>query len=152
MPSDRFTFAGFAPNADGPRKRFLEGLGDAAGTVVLYESPRRVGKLLAAAAQTLGAEREAALCRELTKKFEEVRRGPLSLLARGAQNDPPRGEVVLVIDRGQGSDGPVDIEAALREALQRMSLRDATAHVSALSGRPRREVYQLALRLSEDGR
>ncbi len=81
LPTDRFLFAGFPPAAAGERARFLAGLAAAEATVVIYESPRRVARTLAEMAETFGAGRRAALCRELTKRHEEVRRGTLAELA-----------------------------------------------------------------------
>ena len=148
LPTDRFLFAGFPPPKEAARRSFFAELRDVPATLVLFESPRRAAAALATAAEVLG-DRDAALCRELTKKFEEVRRATLSALAASAQADPPRGEVVLVIDRGRGTETGEDAEALLRDALDTMSLRDATDHVAALTGRKRREVYQLALRLAQ---
>lgn len=113
---------------------------------MLYESPRRVNRILDELAQHLGDEREAAVCRELTKRFEEVWQGSLRDLARRAAADPPRGEVVIVI--GRGTPAPVDaaaMEGALAEALEKMSLKDAVTAVAAELGLPRRQVYQAAL-------
>ncbi len=147
LPSDRFTFAGFAPTAQGARRRFLEGLTEASGTLVFYESPRRVQKFLADAIEVFGAERQGATCRELTKKFEEVRRGTLAELLR----DPgmAKGEMVIVI----GPEGekrepePGAIEDALRRAMENQSLRDAAAEVAEGFGLNKRNVYQMALKL-----
>jgi 16S rRNA (cytidine1402-2'-O)-methyltransferase len=83
LPSDRFLFAGFPPAAQGERARFLAELAPVRATLVLYESPRRIGRLLAEAAAALGPDRQAAVCRELTKRFEEVTRGTLATLAEG---------------------------------------------------------------------
>jgi len=113
---------------------------------VLYESPKRIGALLADAAETLGGARQAALCRELTKRFEEVRRGTLEAVAGAAAEQEPRGEYVLVIDRGE--DRPTDAatwEEALDRAMETLSVKDAAAMVAEAYDLPRREVYQEAL-------
>jgi 16S rRNA (cytidine1402-2'-O)-methyltransferase len=99
--------------------------------------------------EVFGGGRRAALCRELTKLHEEVRRGSLEEILQGVVERPPRGEVVLVIDRAEEGAAAVDLDGVLEEALTTMSLRDATDHVAEVTGRPRREVYQAALRLRE---
>lgn len=100
-----------------------------------------------------GEGREAALCRELTKRFEEVRRGTLAELRDGCDDDPPRGEVVLVVAgaglrgaAGADSEG-AELAPMLEERMQKMSLKQAVAEVTAETGLPRRLVYQAALRL-----
>jgi 16S rRNA (cytidine1402-2'-O)-methyltransferase len=96
-------------------------------------------------------DRKASLCRELTKKFEEVRRGTLSELLSGCDADPPRGEVVVVVDRGSATIRPGEMEDALRDALTRLSLKDAAREVAEALGLARRDVYQAALALHRDG-
>ncbi len=149
LPSDRFLFAGFPPAQAGARRRWIEELRAVPATLVLFESPRRVGRLLGELGAAWGGMREAALCRELTKRFEEVRRGTLASLAAEVAAAPPRGEVVLVVDRAPAAAEatPETVEEALRDRLARMSLKAAVAEVAAETGRPRREVYQAALRL-----
>ena len=145
LPTDRFVFAGFPPNAKGARARFLEGLVETDATLVIYESPKRVAATLADAARIFGAETRGALCRELTKKFEEVRRGTLSELAAGAESDPPRGEIVLCIGVPVKEVGEEELEAALREAMETMKLKDAAKDVAERFGVSKRDVYQLGL-------
>lgn len=152
LPSDRFLFAGFPPSQAGQRMRWLEELARVPATLVLFESAKRCSRSVPDMVEVLGGDRKAALCRELTKLHEEVRRGTLEQLLRGVADDPPRGEVVLVIDRAADAPAAVDLSAALADALTTMSLRDATDHVSDVTGLPRREVYQAALRLREGGR
>ncbi|GHG88529.1 ribosomal RNA small subunit methyltransferase I [Pseudodonghicola xiamenensis] len=150
LPTDAFFFAGFLPNAKGARRTRLEALRDIPGTLIFYESPKRIEASLADIAEVLGEERSAAVCRELTKKFEEIRRGSLAELAEGARSDPPRGEIVILVDRSHSE--PVnasDIESDLRAALQDHSVRDAADLVARMHGQKRREVYQLALQLSK---
>jgi 16S rRNA (cytidine1402-2'-O)-methyltransferase len=146
LPTDRFLFAGFLPVKAGARRSFLEELAPVPATLVIFEAPGRTAATLAACREALG-EREAALCRELTKRFEEVRRGTLADLAAAAEADPPRGEVVLVIDRGRDAPDAADMEAQLREALKTMSLKEAAAAVAEALSLPRRQVYQAALKI-----
>ena len=145
LPSDRFTFAGFPPSQKSARLRFLEDLKGQSGTLVLYESPKRLGATLEAAAQVLGSDRGAAVCRELTKKFEETRRGTLSVLAETYAGTPPKGEIVLVIGPGTHSASPEEIEAALRKAMQSQRLKDAASDVAEAYGVSKRDLYQMGL-------
>ena len=147
LPTDRFTFAGFPPPKREARRRWLEDLADAPGTLVLYEAPRRLAESLAAMAEAFGA-REAAVARELTKLFEEVRRAPLAeLAARYAEEGPPKGEAVVLV--GPAPPAPTDggaVDAALDAALAGgASLRDAARDVAEALGVPRREVYARGL-------
>lgn len=149
LPSDRFLFAGFAPNAPGPRRRWLEELRGIPATLVLYESPKRIHGLLGDLITTLGGSRRAAVCRELTKKFEEVTRGTLDEIAAAFAGRTVKGEIVVLIDRARDATaGAVEIEAALREALTCQTVKDAAASVAELTGAPKRAVYQLALKLA----
>lgn len=150
LPSDRFLFAGFPPNKTGERRKFIAELAGVPATLVLFEAPGRAADTVAACRDLLG-EREAALCRELTKKFEEVRRGTLGALAASAEADPPRGEVVLVIDRDRAAPDPADMETLLAEALETMTVKDAAAHVADALALPRRQVYQAALAKARKG-
>ncbi|WP_109466244.1 16S rRNA (cytidine(1402)-2'-O)-methyltransferase [Albibacillus kandeliae] len=151
LPTDAFFFAGFLPNATGARKGRLEELKAVPGTLVFYESPKRVAASLADMAGVLGGERPAALCRELTKKFEEVRRGTLDELAQSVTEAPPKGEIVLVVDRGRSEKiSESDVEEDLRRALEDNSLRDAADIVARMHDLPRRKVYQMALNLGKD--
>ncbi|MFD1509522.1 16S rRNA (cytidine(1402)-2'-O)-methyltransferase [Lacimonas salitolerans] len=151
LPTDRFLFAGFLPNASGQRKSALMALREVPATLVFYESPKRVAAMLRDAAEALGADRQARICRELTKKFEEIRSGTLSELAETCTDDPPRGEIVVLVDRGDlGSVREDDLEQLLRGALEGHSVRDAADRISAQTGLPRRKVYQLALKLEQD--
>ncbi len=151
LPTDRFHFAGFLPNAAGARKSFLLELKDIQATLVLYESPNRVAAALDAAAEILGPDRPAALCRELTKKFEEIRRGTLAEVAQSCRDTPPRGEIVLLIGRPNSSNvSDQDLESQLKAALGRATVRDAADEVAAQFGLPRRKVYQMALKMGKD--
>lgn len=148
LPTDRFLFAGFLPNAQGARKTALRGLSGVEATLAFYESPRRVGAMLADAAEVLG-DRPAAVCRELTKRFEEVRQGSLSDLADYYAENSPKGEIVVLIGKGDsGTVREMDLEQEVNKALETMSVRDAADYVSTRFGVKRRPVYQLAMRLS----
>lgn len=150
LPTDAFFFDGFLPNATQARRARLEALREIPGTLVFYESPKRAAASLADMADVLGGARPAALCRELTKKFEQVRRGTLAALAEGAADDPPRGEIVILVDRGHLPNvSASDIESDLRTALETHSVRDAADLVARMHGQKRREVYQMALGLSK---
>ena len=151
LPTDAFFFAGFLPNSKSARIAALEKLRDVPGTLVFYESPKRLGAMLRDAATALGAERQAAMCRELTKKFEEVQRDTLENLAEVYQAQAPKGEVVVLIDRGRSdSIKQVDLETDLQRALKELSMRDAVDLVAQAHGLPRRQVYQAALALGKE--
>ncbi|SDY21898.1 16S rRNA (cytidine(1402)-2'-O)-methyltransferase [Citreimonas salinaria] len=152
LPTDRFFFAGFLPNAAKARRRALEEVAAIPGTLVFYESPRRLGAMLADAAAVLGGAREAAVCREITKKFEELRGGTLDELAAHYADAPAKGEIVVLVGRGTPKEaGEAEIEDMLRDALATMSVRDAADSVSGALGVKRRQVYQAAMRLSAEG-
>ncbi len=149
LPTDRFLFDGFLPPRDGQRRNRITELKPIPATLVLYESGPRLAESLADLADILG-NRPAAVCRELTKAFEEVRRSDLATLAAHyAEAGAPKGEIVLVI-------GPPaeeiaqddDVDAALARALADLSLKDAVTAVTGLTGRPKREVYARALALT----
>jgi 16S rRNA (cytidine1402-2'-O)-methyltransferase len=151
LPTDRFFFEGFLPAKEGQRRNRIAELARIPATLVLFESGPRVGAALTDLAAGLGA-REAALCRELTKQHEEVRRGALTELARdyAEEEAETRGEFVLVIapPAAQSEIAADDLDTLLRQALARVSLKEAVAEVASVTGRPRREVYQRALALS----
>lgn len=149
LPTDRFLFAGFPPTGAGDRARFLDEMATMAATVVLYESPKRVGRLLGELVQSFGGGRQAAVCRELTKRFEEVSRGTLEALAAQFSGQSVKGEIVVVVDRSSGVVAdPLAVETALRAALIAGSVKDAAAEVARDYGLPRRDVYALALKLA----
>jgi 16S rRNA (cytidine1402-2'-O)-methyltransferase len=150
LPSDRFLVTGFLPTRSAARRRTVAELKAVPATLVLFESARRLPASLAELADALGP-RPAAVARELTKRFEEVRRGPLDrLAAHYAAAGAPRGEVVLVVgpaaeDREQPAEGEID--AALRQTLERLSPAAAATELAATTGWPRRELYRRALAL-----
>ncbi|NOD76598.1 MULTISPECIES: 16S rRNA (cytidine(1402)-2'-O)-methyltransferase [unclassified Ruegeria] len=150
LPTDAFFFAGFLPNASGARRARIEALKDIPGTLVFYESPKRVSTSLSDLAMVLGADRQAALCRELTKKFEEIRRGTLAELAEDYKGKSVKGEIVVLVDRGHSqSVNESDVEEALKRALESHSVRDAADLVSKMYDLPRRPIYQKALKLGK---
>ena len=151
LPSDRFTFAGFAPSKREARRGFLREFAAFPATLILYESPKRLAASLADMAEVFGP-REAAVARELTKMFEEVRRAPLdALAAQYAEEGAPKGEVVVCIAPPPPPEpaAEADIDAALAEALATMTVKDAAKAVSAELGVPRKTVYDRALALKD---
>ncbi|MCA3443607.1 MAG: 16S rRNA (cytidine(1402)-2'-O)-methyltransferase [Rhodobacter sp.] len=150
LPSDRFLFAGFPPTGAGERARFLAELGQVPATLIFYESPKRINRLLTEMAEAFGNERLAAVCRELTKRFEDVSRGTLGELAEAFAGRAVKGEIVVLVDRpGDRVVDAASIEAALRDALGHGSVRDAAAEVAAALNLPRKDVYRMALQLAE---
>jgi 16S rRNA (cytidine1402-2'-O)-methyltransferase len=150
LPTDRFLFGGFLPPKDMARRKALAALAAVPATLVFYESPRRLAATLAAMSDVLGAERPAAVCRELTKRFEETRRGTLGALTAvyGAE-DAPKGEIVVVVGPPLETEvAEEDLDAALAAALDGASVKDAATEVAARLGLPRRQVYARALELA----
>lgn len=151
LPTDQFHFAGFLPNSTSRRKSALAALAQVPGTLVFYESPKRVAAMLKDAASVLGAARPAAICRELTKKFEEVLRNDLGVLAEAAAARSFKGEIVVCIGEApKHSVNPDDIDSALKQALSQHSVRDAADLIAQQLGVPRRQVYQRALALEKE--
>lgn len=151
LPTDRFYFIGFPPHQAGHRKSLWAELRAVPATVVFYESPNRISQSLAELRDTLGGERKAAICRELTKKFEEVISGTLDELVAALESRTVKGECVVVLDRGEGSDASLDdVDAALKDALSTMRMKDAATAVAGSFGLPRREVYARALEIAKD--
>ena len=150
LPSDRFLFAGFPPQAKGARRAFLRDFASVSATLILYESPNRLAKTLNDCADVLGGDRNAAVCRELTKRFEEVTRGSLDELAETFSKNPTRGEIVICVGKGQESIDDADLEAALREAMKEKRLKDAAAEVADHFGVSKRDLYQMGLDLRRD--
>ena len=152
LPTDRFFFEGFLPAREHARRARLTELARIDATLVMFESGNRVQDTLADLADIMGG-RDAAICRELTKLHEEVKRAPISELAEAAGSLETRGEFVLVIgpppaDAQVMAEG--DLDELLHTSLQRDSVKDAVAHAVELSGRPRRAVYARALELAKE--
>jgi 16S rRNA (cytidine1402-2'-O)-methyltransferase len=147
LPCDRFCFEGFAPRKPGERRRWLTTLVAEPRTAVFFESPHRIATTLAEAAEVLGADRPAAVCRELTKTYEEVRRGPLGELAAWAA-DGVRGEITVVL-AGAGPTVVLDTAALVEQVLERAAtgvrLKDAVSEVAAESGVSRKALYDAAV-------
>ena len=144
LPSDRFAFEGFLPRKDGEATRYLQDLAADPHTLIFFESPRRAASTLARMARVFGGERRAAVCRELTKEYEEVRRGTLGELAEGAAD--VLGEVTIVVagyERGTRAEDHVGAVLAL--AAEGMRLKDAAAEVAAATGARKNELYTAAL-------
>src|SRR6476660_636734 len=151
LPTDRFFFEGFLPSKETARRARLTELSKIDATLVVFESGNRVQDSLRDLADIMGG-RDAAICRELTKLHEDIKRAPLSELARTADTLETRGEFVLVIgppaeEAKIMAEG--DLDDLLRSSLQRDSVKDAVAHAVELSGRPRRAVYARALELAK---
>ena len=150
LPSDRFLFAGFAPNRSGQRKKWLAEMIDTQATLIFFENAKRLASSLRDMAAILG-DRQACVTRELTKLFEEARRGTLGeLAAHYAEAGPPKGEVTLVI----GPPEPVKLDASgldnlLVEFLNTLSVKDAAVRAAEQTGAPRKEAYQRALAIKQ---
>ncbi|WP_235523264.1 16S rRNA (cytidine(1402)-2'-O)-methyltransferase [Cellulomonas sp. Root485] len=148
LPTDRFCFEGFPPRKPGERARAFELLADERRTMVFFEAPHRLDDTLAAMAVAFGGDRPAAVCRELTKTYEEIVRGPLSTLTEWASADQVRGEIVVVVG---GAVKAVELSTAdlVAEVLSRTDtgdrLKDAVAEVAAAAGVPKRDLYAAAL-------
>lgn len=150
LATDRFAFVGFLPAAKSQRETEIAALRDVPFTLVFYESPKRVHGMLADLLDVLGGERQAVVCRELTKKFEEVMRGSLSDLAADLKGRTLKGEVVVLVGRaGAQTVDDIDIDAALRQALATMRVKDAATTVAGALGLSRKDVYQRALGLKD---
>jgi 16S rRNA (cytidine1402-2'-O)-methyltransferase len=149
LPSDRFYFEGFLPPKTAARRARINELAAIPATLVFFESPRRLAETLADLATELGP-RPAAVARELTKLYETTRRGPLDrLAAEYAAEAPPKGEIVVLVGPPQEAP-PVaeeEIDRRLATALETLSVKDASAAVSAETGAPRRHVYARAIAL-----
>ena len=154
LPTDRFLFMGFLPVKQAARQREMREIANLRSTLVLFESPRRLGAMLSDAAKVLGPDRSAAVVRELTKAYEEVRTGAIQELADHYSATEPRGEIVVVIgppDKSQQS-SPVsgdELDAMILAELQTLSVKDAARSISERTGLVRRDVYARAVELSK---
>lgn len=146
LPTDRFSFEGFLPRRPGERRSTFAALAGERRTMVFFESPQRLAESLVAASEAFGPARRAAVCRELTKKFEEVRRGGLGELAEWAA-EGVRGEICLVIEGAAPS--TVTMETGTEQVLSLVAagarLKEASAEVAEATGLGRRELYQAVL-------
>jgi 16S rRNA (cytidine1402-2'-O)-methyltransferase len=152
MPTDRFLFMGFPPNKQQARRKWFEDVAKTNASLVFYESTRRLPESIEDALSIFG-DRVAAVCRELTKKFEEVRRNDLSkLLAYYHENGAPKGEAVVIIAPAKNTEDAnltIDQEHALKLALKHMSVKSASQFIADLTGQRKKEIYQQALELSK---
>jgi 16S rRNA (cytidine1402-2'-O)-methyltransferase len=149
LPTDRFFFEGFLPARSMQRRTRIAEIRHLPATLVLFESGERIATCLADLVEGLGP-RAAAICRELTKLHEEVRRGDLTELAAHYAGDAEtRGEFVIVVAPPEPLAEAADLDTLLREAFGRLSLKEAVAEIASVTGRPRREVYQRALALAK---
>ncbi|RFB78568.1 16S rRNA (cytidine(1402)-2'-O)-methyltransferase [Methylovirgula sp. 4M-Z18] len=149
LPTDRFFFEGFLPGKSAARRARIAQLQPIPGTLVFFESPRRLAETLADLAAVLG-NRDAAIARELTKHFEQVRRGPLQHLAEAlADEPPPKGEIVLLVGPPGAELASADtLDERLQDALKVHSVKDAASVVAGETGLPRRQVYARAIELA----
>ncbi len=151
LPAARFAFEGFLPARASARREALQSLAAEARTLVFYEAPHRLRETLDDLAAAFGADRPAAVARELTKKFETVHRGTLGTLARQAATDADmaRGEIVLVVQGAvaERSADDAEVERVLRILLEEMPVSQAARVTAQLTGRARKELYERALRL-----
>ena len=146
LPVDRFCFEGFLPRKAGERSRRLAALAGEERTMVFFEAPHRTQAALAAMAAEFGDDRSAAVCRELTKTYEEIRRGPLSELVTWAA-DGIRGEVTVVVAGSDGGPAVASDAGSLRAAVADLEAvgstrKEAISEVAKRAGLPKREVYQ----------
>ena len=149
LPSDRFLFEGFLPPQDGAARRILEDLARVPATLIFFETPGRLEKFLSRAADVLGENRPAAICRELTKRFEEVSRGTLGALKETVNQMTLKGEAVVVVGYLEQVVDQATVEKDLVAAMETHRLKDAAALVAERHGWSRRDVYQLALEMKD---
>jgi 16S rRNA (cytidine1402-2'-O)-methyltransferase len=148
LPSDRFVFEGFLPRSGAGRRGRLTELATEPRTLVFFEAPHRIADTLADLAAVFGAARPAAVCRELTKTYEEIRRGPLAELAGWAAESRPRGEITVVVAGASPTPAERPADEELRAAVARREAagdtrRDAITAVADEYGLKRRDVYAL---------
>jgi 16S rRNA (cytidine1402-2'-O)-methyltransferase len=151
LPTDRFFFAGFAPNKTVGRKKWLEEMTVVPATLIFYESANRLAAALRDMAEVFG-DRPASVSRELTKQFEETRRGSLAALAAHYQDaGPPKGEICICVGAPLPPEPTTeaDLDAALSAALETQSVKNASAEVAKVLNLPKRDVYQRALALQK---
>ena len=159
LPPDRFLFIGFLPQKAGPRAAELQRLraverAGVSATLLFFEAPHRLAETLAAMAQAFGRDRPAAVARELTKRFEEVRRGALGELADHYSGHEARGEITIAVGPApdEAAEEEATLDARLRAAIAGgLSIRDAAATVATATGLPRKQVYARALDLAREG-
>ncbi|WP_334160850.1 16S rRNA (cytidine(1402)-2'-O)-methyltransferase [Phenylobacterium sp.] len=147
LPTDRFLFAGFPPPKSAARRTFLEELAGQRATLVFFEGGSRLAASLADMAAVLG-DREAVVCRELTKLYETVVRGRLSELAADPRFEAPKGEIVVLVGPGREAEASAaDADTALADALTRLKPADAASEVARALGLSRRDLYRRAMEM-----
>lgn len=150
LPTDQFHFAGFLPATRSARRRAITALRQVPGTLVFYESPKRVRELLEDLCEELGKEREGAICRELTKRFEETRRGTLGDLLAEIGEAGLRGEIVVLVGTAVAAEPDAGALAAeIAGALPGRHIKDVAAEIAVRHGLAKRDVYQLALQVRQ---
>ncbi|WP_054309187.1 16S rRNA (cytidine(1402)-2'-O)-methyltransferase [Mesorhizobium sp. 1M-11] len=151
LPSDTFLFAGFLPAKTGQRQTRLEELKGVPATLIFFESPRRLAETLGAMAEVLGGTRQAAIGRELTKTFEEMRPGTLTeLAAHYAEADTPKGEIVICVGPPVAkTEGPADIDRLLLSLASEMPASKAAAEAAKMTGGQKQALYRRLLELKE---
>ena len=148
LPTDRFYFEGFLPNNKSQRELKFRGLKSYLGTLIFYESAKRLNDTLVIAKEVFGGDRQGVVCRELTKKFEDIQRGRLKELSEIYFDKNIKGEVVLLVAGAGNTDvDRSEIEQHVRDALKSMSVKDSAETVAIAFNIPRRDIYQLALQI-----
>ena len=152
LPTDRFYFEGFLPNNKSQRELKFRGLKSYLGTLIFYESAKRLNDTLVIAKEVFGEDRQGVVCRELTKKFEDIKRGSLKELSEIYFDKNTKGEVVLLIAGAGNTDIDwSEIEQNVRDSLKSMSVKDSAEAVAIAFNVPRRDIYQLALQIKSGG-
>ena len=152
LPTDRFYFEGFLPNNKSQRELKFRGLNSYIGTLIFYESAKRLNDTLLIAKEVFGGDRQGVVCRELTKKFEDIQRGRLKELSEIYFDKNIKGEVVLLVAGAGNTDiDRSEIEQHMRAALKSMSVKDSAEAVAIAFNVPRRDAYQLALQIKSGG-
>ena len=154
LPSDRFTFLGFVPHKDRARAHLLDEAQLIAGTLIFFESARRLPATLKAMERAFGAIRRVALCREMTKMYEEVLILPLGQMRADIEGRPSlKGEIVILVAPAPAAATDQEkLDQALAEALQNLSVREAATAIAYATGLPRRRIYTRALELKKAGK
>ena len=152
LPTDRFYFEGFLPNNKSQRELKFRGLKSYLGTLIFYESAKRLNDTLVIAKEVFGEDRQGVVCRELTKKFEDIKRGSLKELSEIYFDKNIKGEIVLLVAGADNTDiDRSEIEQHIKDALKSMSVKDSAEAVAIALNVPRRDIYQLALQIKNGG-
>ncbi|MCT4655571.1 MAG: 16S rRNA (cytidine(1402)-2'-O)-methyltransferase [Cohaesibacter sp.] len=152
LPTDQIHFAGFLPQKSGARQAKLENLASIPGTLIFYESPRRLGAVLPAMAEQLGADRKVVIARELTKKFEEFRRGTLEELSAYYKDaEAPKGEAVILVGPAIAKEPDAeDIDAMIRQGLEEgLHVKQLSADIAQKTGQKKNEIYKRAQQIKD---